>query len=133
MLGAGQAPGAGQSHSSYGATLRIDRLVRHAFAYQLVTLDRHHAEDFAKFERYATAQPEILSCALLGSDFDYLLKAVAADVEHLRCISERLLAAKIGINKHSTHVVGKVVKDGNVITIERLLAASNLASLDRRP
>ena len=114
---------------SYGAALNIEKLIRHVYAYMEVTLESHHAEDFARFERYVTGQAEILSCSLLSGDFDYLLRVIAADVTHLHEVSERMFNAKVGVHKHFTYIVVKTVKDSNFIPLDRLQAAKRETAL----
>ena len=118
----------------YGAQLDANRVLRHIFAYVEITLEKHRAEDFAQFERFVLDTPEIITCALISGDFDYIVQFVAADLSHFHKLMDRILQAKISIARHFTYVVIKKVKDTWELPLQHLCEAdrqltSELASL----
>jgi DNA-binding Lrp family transcriptional regulator len=114
----------------YGAQLDANRFIRHIFAYVEITLERHRREDFQQFERFVLDTPEIISCALISGDYDYLVQFVAADLEHFHALMDRILQARLGVVRHFTHVVIKKVKDTWELPIQGLREADRLASAE---
>ena len=110
----------------YGAQLDANRFVRHLFAYVEITLERRRREDFQMFERFVLDMPEIVTCALISGDYDYLLQFVAADLEHFHLLMDRILEARLGVIRHFTHVVIKKVKDTWELPLHDLRSADRL-------
>jgi Lrp/AsnC family transcriptional regulator, regulator of ectoine-degradation genes len=76
-----------------------------------VTLARHRAEDFELFEETIRRVEEVLECDAVGGGIDYLLRIIARDVAHFQRIIEDLLNRDIGIDRYSTYIVTKQVKE----------------------
>lgn len=76
-----------------------------------VTLRRHHASDFALFERTVQTVPEITYCVALGGGIDYLLRVETTDIDNYQALIDRLLEMAIGIDRYFTYIVTKLVKD----------------------
>jgi len=120
----------GKLISEYRAILNAERLIQHVHVFMEITLEKHFSRDFQVFEKYIAGLPEVLSCSLISGDFDYLLRVIAVDVAHLHSISQRMLAAQVGIAKHFTYISLKNVKDTTEIPIEQLLEARPHTVLD---
>ena len=60
-------------------------------AYALVSLENHHAETVAAFDRLVRERPEVLECHAMSGTNDYLLRIVAASMEAY----ERFLSAHV--------------------------------------
>lgn len=114
----------------YGAQLDANRFIRHIFAYVEITLERHRKEDFQTFERFVLDTPEIISCALISGDYDYLLQFVAADLAHFHMLMDRILQARLGVARHFTHVVIKKIKDTWELPLQGLREADRLTEAE---
>jgi Lrp/AsnC family transcriptional regulator of ectoine degradation len=112
---------AGGVVTGYRAEVAVAKVARSVQVFVQVTLKRHEAADFTRFEQAVRAVPEILDCHAIGGGIDYLLRVVAADVAHYQEIVERLLAAEIGIGTYFTYIVTKPIKENAAVPFERLM------------
>ncbi|MFH7030598.1 MAG: Lrp/AsnC family transcriptional regulator [Heteroscytonema crispum UTEX LB 1556] len=75
-----------------------------------VTLAHHHPECVGQFCEQVKGLPEVLECHHLTGEFDYLLKVIVTNHQHL----ERLLTEKItqipGVDKVRTSIVLNEIK-----------------------
>jgi DNA-binding Lrp family transcriptional regulator len=75
-----------------------------------VTLSHHRANSVKQFPEKIKKMPEVLECHFLTGEFDYLLKVVVANHDHL----EKFLFGKLmkagGIDRTRTSIVVKEVK-----------------------
>ncbi len=94
----------------YRALVALDRVARSTTVFVQLTLKRHEAGDFQRFEQAVKVVPEIVECHAIGGGADYLLKVVAVDIEHYQEVIEALLAADLGIATYFTWIVTKPVK-----------------------
>lgn len=106
----------------YRAELALQPLGAPLLVHVEVTLKRHEASDFARFERAIRAAPEIVRCDAIGGGIDYLMTVAARDMAGYQNLIERLLEAEIGISRYFTYVVTKTVKDDPAALAELLLA-----------
>lgn len=106
----------------YRAEVALERLIRAPLVFVEITLERHAAEDFRRFERAVQDIPEVVECHALGGGLDYLLKIAAADLAHYQELIDGLLAADLGIDRYFTYAVTKPVKPFAGYPLERLLA-----------
>ena len=95
----------------YRAELALGRLGAPLLVHVEITLKRHEASDFARFESAVHATPAIVRCDAIGGGIDYLLTVAARDMAGYQALVERLLLAEIGISRYFTYVVTKTVKD----------------------
>lgn len=76
----------------YTAVLSRDHLKLGVMAYVMVTLRSHAAENLEGFRRLVVGLPEVLDCAKITGDADYLLKVVTTDlVRYNDILTENLL------------------------------------------
>ena len=94
----------------FHADVDVARVVHITTVFVEVTLNRHEAEDFARFERAVQEVPEIVECQAIGGGADYIMKVVTLDIEHYQRLIDDLLAAKVGIGRYFTYIVTKPVK-----------------------
>lgn len=113
---------AGGVITGYRAEIAVAKVARSVQVFVQVTLKRHEAADFARFEQAVRATPEVLDCHAIGGGIDYLLRVVAADIAHYQEIVEGLLAAEIGIGTYFTYIVTKPIKENGAVPFERLSA-----------
>lgn len=108
---------------SYHAEIDLGRVVSTTTALVEVTLGRHAAADFDRFEQAVNDTPEIVECYSIGGGIDYMLKVVAVDIDHYQAVIDRLLEADVGISKYFTYFVTKLVKRRLSYPIHTLLHA----------
>jgi len=94
----------------YQAAVDLNRLISAATIFVEVTLAKHAAHDFQRFETTILAIPEIVACHAIGGGIDYLLEVVARDMGHYQRLIEDLLERDIGIERYFTYVVTKAIK-----------------------
>ncbi len=94
----------------YNARIAIERIRPTVVIFAEVTLTRHHPADFAAFEAFALAAPEIVEAAQVSGAFDYLLKVATRDMRAWRELSDRILNAGLGVGTISSHVMMKAAK-----------------------
>lgn len=72
-----------------------------------VTMDRHTADRFEKFERAAALLPEVMECYVVtGQDSDFLIKVLVRDMRHYEEFLLRRLTKLEGVRGvHSSFVL----------------------------
>lgn len=72
-----------------------------------VTMDKHTADRFEKFERAAVALPEVIECYVVtGQDSDFLIKVLVRDMRHYEEFLLRRLTKLEGVSGvHSSFVL----------------------------
>ncbi len=72
-----------------------------------VTMDRHTADRFEKFERAAAELPEVIECYVVtGQDSDFLIKVLVRDMRHYEEFLLRRLTKLEGVSGvHSSFVL----------------------------
>lgn len=103
----------------YHAEVAIDELLDVAHFLVEVTLTRHRAEDFARFEGAVAQRPEALSCYAVAGGFDYLLLVVAADIVAYQRFIDGWLEDGMGVERYFTYVVTRTVKQDRAFPLER--------------
>jgi len=71
----------------------------------MVNLGHHQAVSIEDFEAQIRAVPQVTACYHLTGRYDYLLHVVARDIDHLRDLVTRTLAAIRGVDKQETFLV----------------------------
>ena len=67
--------------SGYATLLSAPAIGLPIQAYALVSLDNHHADTVAAFDRLVRERPEVLECHSMSGTNDYLLRIVSASME----------------------------------------------------
>lgn len=71
-----------------------------------VTMDRHTADRFEKFEQAAAALPEVMECYVVtGQDSDFLIKVLVRDMRHYEEFLLRRLTKLDGVSGVHTSFV----------------------------
>ena len=107
--------------TGYGATIDLAQLADTITVFTEVTLSDHRREDFVKFEAGIVRFPEIVECHLVSGGYDYLVKFIARSVSDYQGIIERVLDAKIGIEKYFSYIVIKSPITGRPMPIGRIV------------
>lgn len=108
----------------YQGILDAQRFGSFVWIYTEVSLARHRAADFSRFEAIVLRMPEVLACDAVGGGIDYLLKIVARDVAHYQRLIDELLSHEVGVDKYFTYIVTKRVKGNSALPLMQLLQKS---------
>ncbi|MFS8976739.1 Lrp/AsnC family transcriptional regulator [Cupriavidus necator] len=108
----------------YSAQIRMDKLGDILTVFTEITLEDHHREDFARFEKAVSAVDEIIECHLVSGGYDYLLKFITRGVNHYQELMESLLERNIGIEKYFSFIVIKSPFIKTHYPIERLFPST---------
>jgi DNA-binding Lrp family transcriptional regulator len=74
------------------AILDPARVGLHVMAFAQVSLEDHHPDSVAEFDRVVTARPEILECHAMSGQHDYLLKVICESIgAYDKLLSEHVL------------------------------------------
>ncbi|HOX24284.1 MAG TPA: Lrp/AsnC family transcriptional regulator [Candidatus Krumholzibacteria bacterium] len=71
----------------------------------MINLGHHQTMSIEDFEAQILAVPQVVACHHLTGRYDYLLHVVARDIDHLRELVTRTLAAIQGVDKQETFLV----------------------------
>lgn len=84
----------------------------------MVNLGRHEALSIEDFEARIRAVPEVRASFHLAGRYDYLLHVVARDIDHLRELVTKNLAAIRGVEKQETFLVLSTLKEDEGCPLE---------------
>lgn len=74
------------------ALLNPERVGLQVLAIANVSLEDHHPDSVADFDRVVRERPEILECYATSGQYDYMLKAICASIQaYDRLLSEHLM------------------------------------------
>lgn len=107
--------------SGYRGVLDAQRFGSFLWICTDITLSRHRAADFTRFENAVKQIPEVLECDAVGGGIDYVLKLVVRDVNHYQSIIDDLLEKDLGVSTYFTYVVTRRVKAATGIPLTALL------------
>lgn len=91
----------------YGARIDVGKLADAITVFTEITLSDHRREDFVKSETGIARFQEVTECHLISGGYDYLLKFRARSVSDCQGTIERVLDARIGIEKYFSYIVIK--------------------------
>lgn len=90
---------------AYRAVIDPDAVGFGVLAVVMINLAGHQSEAIERFERQVRALDEVVACLHVTGRYDYLLQVVARDMQHLRELITRDLAAIGGVQKQETFLV----------------------------
>jgi DNA-binding Lrp family transcriptional regulator len=96
--------------AGYHARLAPERLGPTVVIFALVSLKSQHPRDLARFEAAMDDIPEVVEAAQVSGPFDFLLKVVTRDVHAWSELADSLIAADLGIDKVTSHILMKQSK-----------------------
>ena len=89
----------------------------HVIAIAFVSLEDHHPDSVAEFDRVVRDCPEILECYATSGQYDYLLKVICASIiSYDRLLSEQLLRCK-AVHTINTSFVLRSTKDTTALPL----------------
>ena len=106
----------------YRADLALDRLAPVIEAFIEVTLGNHQRSELTRFEQAMVADPQVVACARVSGQYDYLLRVVARDMPQLREVADSLVSSPWGVAKIATTPILASIKPFVGFPLERLLA-----------
>ncbi len=102
----------------YTALLDRHKIGRETVAYVMVTLDRHDQNTVESFEALVARLPEVLECARVAGDVDYILRVVVTDTNELEQFLAEKLANAAGVGQARTYYVLREVKYETALPVE---------------
>lgn len=85
-----------------------------------VTLLRHEPESIRHFKEIVQEMPEVLECHHITGEFDYLLKVIVRNREHLEKFLVEKLTPVPGMDKIRTSLVLREIKTTTYLPIEHV-------------
>lgn len=85
--------------------------------YCFVTLDKQRQESFQEFNEAIRQMPEVLECAVVSGNFDYLIKVIVSDMEAYNTFYQSKLSVLHSVSHMSSSFVMEEVKSTTVIEI----------------
>lgn len=98
------------------------RLSRHKLGYGVtgfihLQMSNHMPEVMAAFEREVVALPEVIACHNLSGHYDYLIEAIAADLESFSQLVRVKIRSLPGVKEISTSFSLKEVKAAGTLPV----------------
>ena len=93
----------------YVALLDLRRIGRCCSIFVEVTLASQSAGALAAFEAAVTRCPEVMDCAMISGDYDYLLRVVVADAEDYERVHKHHLSNLPGVSRIRSSFVLRTV------------------------
>lgn len=87
-------------------------------AYLHVSLDNHHPETVAAFDRMVQSRGEVLECYAMSGEYDYLLKVAARSMSDYERFMTRHLLREAEVQTANTSFVLKRIKYTTAIPLE---------------
>jgi len=84
----------------------------------MINLGRHQANPIEDFEAEIRAVPEVRACFHVTGRYDYLAHVVVRDIDHLRELVTRRIAAIRGVEKEETFLVLSTPKEDEGCPLE---------------
>jgi DNA-binding Lrp family transcriptional regulator len=78
-------------------------------------------KQYSKFEVAITKIPEVIDCAMISGEYDYMLKFIVRDMEHYDEVMRTMMEMDIGIKNHASIVVVKNVKSSLEMPLRELV------------
>ncbi|HSH02889.1 MAG TPA: Lrp/AsnC family transcriptional regulator [Anaerolineae bacterium] len=82
-----------------------------------VTLRRHEADAIAEFRAFVSTVPEILECYHITGEYDYLLKIIVRDTDHLEKFLVETLTPAAGMDKIRTSLALSEIKKTTAVPV----------------
>ena len=101
----------------YVTLLNRKALGRGLTVYCFVTLDKQRQESFLEFNDAIRQMPEVLECAVVSGNFDYLLKVVVSDMEAYNAFYQSKLSVMKSVSHMSSSFVMEEVKNTTAIVV----------------
>jgi len=94
----------------YHADIDVSKIADLTKVIVTVSLNKHHKQDFKKFESYIGNIDEIINCVATGGGFDYIMTVISPSLSDFQKMMEQLVEDEIGIDRYITYFVTREVK-----------------------
>ncbi|CZF81879.1 Leucine-responsive regulatory protein [Grimontia celer] len=94
----------------YGAKINADLFAKKTPVMVEVTLGKHHATSFQRFEQIMQDCPEVADCFATGGGVDYIIRVMAKDIDQYQRLIDSWLMSDLGIERYYTYIVTKTIK-----------------------
>ncbi len=92
--------------TGYRAVLKPEKLGRPLTVFALIALERHGRQGQRDFEAHLKSLPEVVECAELSGQYDYLVRFMAQDIEAYQVLTEALIDhPELGVGQIVSNVV----------------------------
>ncbi len=99
------------------ALLDPEKVGLHVIAIASVSLEDHHADSVAEFDRLVKDCPEILECYATSGQYDYLLKVICASIgAYDELLNKRIMQCK-AVHTVNTSFVLRTAKDTTALPL----------------
>ena len=113
--------------TGYAARVDVKKLAPATVVMVEVSLRQHRAAEFDRFEAAIRRLPEVVDCQATGGGVDYVMKVVVRDVDAYQRLMDGLLAAELEIERYTSYIVTKTVKDNTELSLDHLLESGAAA------
>ncbi|WP_394209288.1 Lrp/AsnC family transcriptional regulator [Enterovibrio calviensis] len=87
-----------------------------------VTLGKHDAASFKRFEEAMQTCPEVADCFATGGGIDYILRVMVKDIDQYQRLVDSWLVSELSIERYYTYIVTKTIKhQGDTFEIDENL------------
>lgn len=94
----------------YGAKINPSILSKKTPVLVEVTLGKHDAASFKRFEQAMQECPEVADCFATGGGVDYVLRVMAQDIDQYQRLIDSWLMSDLEIERYYTYIVTKTIK-----------------------
>ena len=99
------------------ALLNPEKVGLHVIAIASVSLEDHHADSVAEFDRLVKDCPEILECYATSGQYDYLLKVICASIgAYDELLGKRIMQCR-AVHTVNTSFVLRTAKDTTALPL----------------
>jgi len=100
------------------ALLNPEKVGLQVMAIANVSLEDHHPDSVADFDRVVRERPEILECYATSGQYDYMLKAICASIQaYDRLLSEHLMRCR-AVHTVNTSFVLRTTKSTTALPLD---------------
>ena len=103
------------------AILNTAKIFPSIIVFVKVNLAEQTVRQFSLFESAMQNIPEIMECSLMSGEFNYFLKVIARDLDHLNDLMQSMMEMGIGVKTFSMFVEIRNVKRTPIVPINALV------------
>jgi DNA-binding Lrp family transcriptional regulator len=107
--------------SDVTAVINLRKFANYITLYCQIRLSEQTMKQYSKFEVAITKIPEVIDCAMISGEYDYMLKFIVRDMEHYEEVMRTMMEMDIGIKNHASIVVVKNVKSSLEMPLRELV------------
>jgi DNA-binding Lrp family transcriptional regulator len=103
------------------AILNTAKIFPSIIVFVKVNLAEQTVRQFSLFESAMQNIPEIMECSLMSGEFNYFLKVIARDLDHLNDLMQSMIEMGIGVKTFSMFVEIRNVKRTPIVPLDALV------------